>query len=190
MCYGSAPNVPLQNRTDADLQQLAKVQDAYIQSLQSSDRPGQFGGFGGNPWLAIQLGASKEAQRILEERKQQRNELERIAKKRTQLAANQQAEMQRLQEAQVLATAEQQRTVQDLQAQEQRQQTELAGARLATQAAAASMQTLQPSNAGTTAPTAKVTRPDNSRRRRASTGSSLRIGQTAAGAGVGINIGG
>jgi len=187
MCSSNAPSVPLENRTDADLQELAKIQDAYIQSVQSSGRPGPFSG---NPWLAIQLDSSREAQRILAEREQKRNELDRIAQERTQLAANQQAEMQRLQEAQVLAAAEQQRTVQELQAQEQRQQKELAGARLATQAAAASMRILQQNTTGNAAPTAQTTQADGQQRRRPSTRSSLQIGQTASGAGVGINIGG
>lgn len=76
----------------------------------------------------------------------------------------------------------------ELAAQSVRQRQQLDQARMATNAAAASLKIL--STPSSTAPTAPLTRRKPASPRATGAMSSLRIGQTAAGAGAGINIGG
>lgn len=145
-----------------------------------------FGGDGG----AAERAAAEQA-RQNEIARQRQDELNRLAAAREAQAAAQQAEMQRLQEAQVQAQADQLRTVTELEGQRDAQQKEIAGRRMATQAAGQSLRVLAARTAQSTAPTAQSSKPETGTRTRpTSAKNNLRIGSSDRGSGVGINIGG
>jgi hypothetical protein len=145
-----------------------------------------FGGDGG----ASQRAAA-EQQRLDALARQRQDELNRLAAAREAQATAQQAEMAKLQQAQQDAQANQQRTVAGLQAQGDAQQKQLAGQKLATQAAAQSLRVLATTSGQSSAPTAQASRPKQEARVRATTATNdLRIGSSGRGAGVGVNLGG
>jgi colicin import membrane protein len=106
-------------------------------------------------------------------------------------AAAQQGRMAELQRQQKAAEAAQQQQVAGLQQQREAQVAEIGRMRLATTAAGASLQAL--ANRGSNkAPTAQTTRntPRPGVARSAAAVNSLRIGSSARGSGVGVNLGG
>lgn len=123
-------------------------------------------------------------------RAQSRADMARITSERTQIMQQQDEEMKRLQAAQVEAANNQDRQAAEIKAAEQQQQQQLAQARVATDAAIASMRVLQ-ARPATKAPTAQATRQRNAGiQRPAARSRGLRIGATSAAPGAGLNIGG